>query len=68
MAPMPVAYMAYDLQLEGNISGKSSHGNTFLLQMRSWWEDKAGERELQERAACHALVGWGVHREFNFCN
>lgn len=35
MAPMPIACMAYDLQLEGNISGKSSHGNTFLLQTRS---------------------------------
>lgn len=32
---MPIAYMAYDLQLEGNILGKSSHENIFLLQMRS---------------------------------
>lgn len=68
MAPMPIACMAYDLQLEGNTSGESSHENPFLLQMRSWWEDKAGEGAAAKRAACHALAGWGVHREFNFCN
>lgn len=35
LASMSIVYIAYHLQLEGNISGKSCHGNTFLLQMRS---------------------------------
>lgn len=40
---MSIVYIAYHLQLKGNISGKSCHGNTFLLQKRSRQEDKVGE-------------------------
>lgn len=41
---MLIVYIAYQLQLEGNMSGKSCHGNTFSLQIRNWQEDKAGEK------------------------
>lgn len=49
---MPIAYMAYDLQLEGNISA--------LMKIHFRWKGEVDGKikqvkELQERAACHAL-------------